>query len=263
MYEMRFSIYDLGSLAGSLIVIRAARFLIPMVLTHRPIPADRLQLLIFDLDGTLVDSRQDLANSINAMLVNYHRPELPADVIATYIGDGAPTLVRRALGYRDEHDLSPADEERIEDALVFFLEYYREHKLDHTRCYDGVLEALMAVSAPDRTLAVLSNKPVNPSHAIVEHLGMAPMFRAVYGGNSFETKKPDPLGVRVLLREFGARPEQAVIVGDSDIDILTARHAGIYSIGCTYGLAPDSLRSAPPDVSVDSPLEWGSVLAGT
>jgi phosphoglycolate phosphatase len=233
-----------------------------MILTQRALPAGRLRLLIFDLDGTLVDSRQDLADSINAMLVNYHKPELPADVIATYIGDGAPTLVRRALGFRDDHDLSPREEEHIEDALVFFLEYYREHKLDHTQCYDGVIEALMSVRAPGRTLAVLSNKPVNPSRAIVDHLGMGPMFRAVYGGNSFETKKPHPLGVHRLLQEFGAAPDETVIVGDSDIDILTARNAGIYSIGCTYGLAPESLTKVPPDVLVDSPAEWGRVLSG-
>ncbi|MBI2682725.1 MAG: HAD hydrolase-like protein [Acidobacteriales bacterium] len=231
-----------------------------MAHTFRPIPAARLKLLIFDLDGTLVDSRQDLANSINAMLVNYHRPELPADVIATYIGDGAPTLVRRSMGFKDDHDLAPREEECIEDALVFFLEYYREHKLDNTRCYDGVLEALMSVSRDDRTLTVLSNKPVNPSRAIVNHLGMGPMFRAVYGGNSFETKKPDPLGVQILLREFGAGPEETVIVGDSDIDIITARNAGIYSIGCSYGLAPESLGEAPPDVLVSSAAEWAEVL---
>lgn len=227
-----------------------------MIHVRRPIPKEKLRLLIFDLDGTLVDSRQDLSNSINAMLRNYHRGELPPEVIASYIGDGAPTLVRRSLGFRDDHDLAPKDEEFIEDALVFFLEYYREHKLDYTYVYSGVAEALKAISAPQRALTVLSNKPVNPSRAIVDALGLKSHFRAVYGGNSFETKKPDPLGVEMLCKEFGATAEQTVIVGDSAIDMQTARNAGIWSCAVSYGLAPDSLAECPGDVTIDHPTEW-------
>src|SRR5437588_4301197 len=118
-----------------------------MVHTNRAIPVSQLKLLIFDLDGTLVDSRIDLANSVNAMLRNYERGELPADRIARYIGDGAPTLVRRSLGFTDDHALEPRDEEFIEDALVFFLAYYRDHKLDNTYVYEGVIEALKHISA--------------------------------------------------------------------------------------------------------------------
>ena len=229
---------------------------------NRPIPKEKLKLLIFDLDGTLVDSRQDLANSINAMLKNYHRPELPPDVIASYIGDGAPTLVRRSLGFVDDHDLSPKEEEFIEDALVFFLEYYREHKLDFTYVYDGVIEALKAIAAGPHApvMAVLSNKPVNPSRAIVKALGLEPFFKVVYGGNSFETKKPDPLGVQVLLEESTVGAEHAAIIGDSDIDMLTGKNAGIWSVGVTYGLSPETLEETPGDVMVDSPREWVEVF---
>lgn len=229
-----------------------------MVKVNRSIPKDQIKLLIFDLDGTLVDSRQDLANSINAMLKNYHRPELQPDVIATYIGDGAPTLVRRSLGFQDDHKIGPQEEEFIEDALVYFLEYYREHKLDNTYCYAGVLETLRTLqsSRNGRVMSVLSNKPVNPSRAIVNALGMAEFFRAVYGGNSFETKKPDPLGVRNLLKEFNVRPEEAVIIGDSDVDMMTGRNAGIYSVGVTYGLSPETLKDIPGDVMVDAAQEW-------
>jgi phosphoglycolate phosphatase len=229
-----------------------------MVKVNRAIPKDTLKLLIFDLDGTLVDSRQDLANSINAMLTNYHREPLQPDVIATYIGDGAPTLVRRSLGFQDDHEISPKDEEFIEDALVYFLEYYREHKLDNTYCYDGVLGALRTLqsSGNGRMMSVLSNKPVNPSRAIVNALGMAEFFKAVYGGNSFETKKPDPLGVHMLLKEFDVRPEEAVIIGDSNVDMMTGRNAGIYSVGVTYGLSPETLAETPGDVMVDAASEW-------
>ena len=226
----------------------------------RSIPAGELKLLIFDLDGTLVDSRIDLANSVNAMLRNYGRHELPMEVIASYVGDGAPTLVRRALG-------DPEDEGFLQEALLYFLAYYREHKLDYTKVYDGIAEALAAIrlggNGLPRSFAVLSNKPVNPSRQIVKALGLEEFFVQVYGGNSFPTKKPDPLGVQTLLAETGCAAEEAVIIGDSDIDILTARNAGIWSCGVSYGFAPHSLEAAPPDVLVDSPSELAAVFSGT
>lgn len=231
-----------------------------MIRTNRAIPKDKLKLLIFDLDGTLVDSRKDLANSINAMLKNYHRAELPDDVIATFIGDGAPTLVRRSLGFKDDHDLQPKDEEFIEDALVFFLEFYREHKLDFTYVYDGVKEALEKLAARGLAMSVLSNKPVNPSRIITNTLGLGEFFKSIYGGNSFETKKPDPMGVNTLLREHGVSAQEAVIIGDSSIDMQTGRNAGIWSCGCTYGLSPETLMATPGDVMVDAPSDWVEVF---
>lgn len=231
-----------------------------MLRTNRKIPAERIRLLIFDLDGTLVDSRLDLANSVNAMLRHFERPELPCDVIASYIGDGAPMLVRLALG-------DPDDTRLMNDALAFFLAYYREHKLDHTTVYDGVKESLTAIRfsrnggrALERTFAVLSNKPVHPSRAIVQALGLAEFFVQVYGGNSFPTKKPDPLGARTLLEEAGVEPEEAMIIGDSDIDVLTGRNAGLWTCGVSYGFAPHTLESAPPDVLVDSPAELAELF---
>ena len=223
---------------------------------NRGIPFERIRLLIFDLDGTLVDSRDDLANSVNAMLRNFERPELPHDVIATYIGDGAPMLVRRALG-------DPDDEGFVADALHYFLAYYREHKLDFTYVYDGVFASLDALQAelPRAKMAVLSNKPVNPSRAIVDALGLGKYFFQVYGGNSFHTKKPDPHGALALLDEAGGvRPEEAVMVGDSAIDVLTARNAGMYSVGCLYGLAPHTLETCPPDILVDGAAEWAQIV---
>jgi phosphoglycolate phosphatase len=230
-----------------------------MLKINKPVPRDAIRLILFDLDGTLVDSRLDLANSVNGMLRHYGRLELPADVIASYIGDGAPMLVRRALG-------DPDDEVFLQKALDFFLAYYREHKLDTTVVYPGIVDALRALRSPangaggERRMAVLSNKPVNPSRAIVEALGLGEFFVQVYGGNSFPTKKPDPLGALTLARENGVEPGQALIVGDSDIDVLTARNAGMWSCGVSYGFAPHSLEQAPPDVLVDSPHELPLVL---
>jgi phosphoglycolate phosphatase len=224
-----------------------------MLKINRPIPRDAIRLLIFDLDGTLVDSRRDLANSINGMLAHFRRPALPLEVIASYVGDGAPMLVRRALG-------DPEDEQFLKQALEFFLAYYREHKLDTTVVYPGIADALAALrtggnGGGERRMAVLSNKPVNPSRAIVDALGLGGFFVQVYGGNSFPTKKPDPLGAITLARENAVEPGQALIVGDSDIDVLTARNAGMWSCGVTYGFAPHSLAQAPPDVLVDTPDE--------
>lgn len=228
-----------------------------MIRTFRPIPLDKIKLVIFDLDGTLIDSEYDLAASVNAMLRQYGRKDLPIEVIKTYIGDGAPMLVRRALG-------DPSDEAFLQEALRFFLDYYRGHKLDSTYAYDGIAQALQQVSSFDgasRKLAVLTNKPVRPARDILGGLGLGDRFFAIYGGNSFETKKPDPLGARTIMQEAGVSPEDSVMVGDSEVDILTARNAGMWSIGVNYGFAPHGLERVHPDVLVDSPAELGRALS--
>ncbi len=228
-----------------------------MIRMFRPIPLNDIKLVIFDLDGTLVDSELDLAASVNAMLRNYERKELPIQVIGTYIGDGAPMLIRRALG-------DPKDAEFLQQALNFFLQHYRDHKLDNTVTYNGIKQALEQMGHGAgflRKLAVLTNKPVRVSQAILAGLGLSDFFFQVYGGNSFETKKPDPLGARTLMREAQVTPEQTVMVGDSGVDILTAQNAGMWSVGVTYGFAPQTLREVPPDVLVDSPAELAQVLA--
>ena len=227
-----------------------------MIRVNRAIPTDKIKLLVFDLDGTLIDSKADLAKSINAMLRHYQRAELPLEVIGSYVGDGAPMLVRRALG-------DPQDEQFVQDALKFFMTYYREHKLDHTYVYEGVVEALQSIRAahPDIKMAVLSNKPVIPSRGICEGLSLSEFFVQIYGGNSFETKKPDPEGALTLLDEAGVRPEESVMIGDSQNDVLTAQNAGMWSLGVTYGFSPESLAIHPPDVLVDTVSELVEALS--
>jgi phosphoglycolate phosphatase len=224
-----------------------------MIHFRRQFNPQEIRLLIFDLDGTLIDSRLDLVHSVNATLRHMKRPELPEDVIASYVGDGAPMLIRRALG--DDADNEPF----VRSGLEYFLSYYREHKLDHTTVYAGMKEALRAIrdshNGRPRKMAVLSNKPVNPSRAIVEALGLAKFLTPVYGGNSFATKKPDPEGARAILKETNTRPEETLIVGDSAVDVNTARNAGVWSCGVTYGFAPHTLQADPADVMIDSPQE--------
>ena len=231
-----------------------------MIRTRRAFEPHAIKLVIFDLDGTLIDSRLDLVHSVNAALRHIGRPELPDDIIASYVGDGAPILIQRALG------AEAVDEALVRKGLEFFLSYYREHKLDHTTVYPGIAEALEAIqrssNGAPRKLAVLSNKPVNPSRAIIEALGLGSFFSQVYGGNSFVTKKPDPEGARRLLEESGVRPEQAAIVGDSHVDVRTGRNAGLWTIGVTYGFATHTLENEPPDVLVDGALELGAVFSG-
>ncbi|MGA2992688.1 MAG: HAD-IA family hydrolase [Candidatus Korobacteraceae bacterium] len=227
-----------------------------MIRKLKAIPTGQIKLLIFDLDGTLVDSQIDLANAINYMLRQYRRPELPVDIVAGYIGDGANMLVRRSLG-------DPQDENFVREAYDTFVKFYREHALDHTCVYPGVMDALRAIRAAANgrlQMAVLTNKPVRPSERIVKGLGLDDLFVRVYGGNSFETKKPDPLGALNLLRETATEPAEAVMIGDSQNDVLTARNAGMWSVGVTYGFSPDSLQANPPDVLIDSPHELAAAL---
>ncbi len=202
-----------------------------------------VRVLIFDLDGTLIDSKQDLIHSVNAMLRELGRGELAAETISDYIGHGAPQLVARALG-------DGCTEEERQRALQFFLGYYEEHKMDTTRAYPGVADTLEKLAS--MPMAVLTNKPVRISVRILESMGLAKYFRAIYGGNSFETKKPDPLGARTILRELGAEPREALLVGDSEVDVQTARNAGTLAAAVNYGFGVHDRGANPADIYLDT-----------
>jgi phosphoglycolate phosphatase len=202
-----------------------------------------VRAVIFDLDGTLIDSQLDLVLSVNAMLEHMGREPHVHEKICSFIGNGAALLVQRALG-------DDATEAEVEKGLAYFLDYYRAHMLDNTDVYPGVREAL--VQLQQYPMAVLTNKPVHFSRAIVQGLNLSRYFRYVYGGNSFETKKPDPYGAQMLLRELQAAPQEAMMVGDSDVDIKTARNAGMHACGVAYGFGSESLRAHPPDLMLET-----------
>jgi phosphoglycolate phosphatase len=202
-------------------------------------------LLIFDLDGTLIDSKLDLAHAVNAARAHMGLPPIENETVYSYVGDGAPILLRRAMG----PDAPQADVDR---ALAYFLEYYRAHMLDNTTPYPGVREALDRLAQQSRTMAILTNKPVRISNAILEGLGIAGHFRFVYGGNSFEFKKPNPIGIETLLDETGAPRASALMIGDSGVDVQTARNASIEACGVTYGFQPETFVQYPPDFLIDT-----------
>ena len=201
-----------------------------------------MRVLIFDLDGTLIDSKRDLIHSVNAMLQEMRRPQLPSDTISGYIGHGAPQLVARALG-------GTATEEELKQALQFFLSYYEDHKMDNTCAYPEVAETLQRLSHVP--MAVLTNKPTRICVRILNALGLANYFRAIYGGNSFETKKPDPCGAATILRELGVVPREALLVGDSEVDVQTARNAGTLAAAVNYGFGVHDRAVHPADVYLE------------
>lgn len=203
-----------------------------------------MNLLIFDLDGTLIDSKLDLAHAVNAARAHMGLGDLPHPLVFSYVGNGAPTLIRRSLG-------PEAGEAQVQEALEFFLEYYRDHMLDYTTLYPGVADTLDVLLQSGKRMAVLTNKPVRISKAIIGGLGLERHFFQIYGGNSFEQKKPHPIGIETLLSEAGMGAGHALMIGDSAVDIQTARNAGIKSCGVTYGFQPETLAAEPPDFLID------------
>lgn len=211
-------------------------------------------LLIFDLDGTLIDSKRDLTDSVNATRESRGLPALPDDIVSAYVGNGAPMLIRRALPHLN-------DEEHTE-ALQFFLHYYRDHMLDATTLYPGVREALDRLHKEKISMAILTNKPVKFSVRLIAGLGLSEHFFQIYGGNSFEHKKPHPIGILRLIGESSADPKKTVMVGDSSVDVMTARAAEVQACGVSWGFQPETFEKAPPDYVVDDLGELAARVLG-
>ncbi len=206
----------------------------------------RFDGIVFDLDGTLVDSGRDLADSVNYAREELGLPWIPDDLVYSFIGDGAPTLIRRAMG-------PDADPELLQQAYDVFMNHYSQHMLDHTSLYPGVAETLRELQGI--SLGVLTNKHLSASEKILEGLGVRKYFAAVYGGNCFPQKKPDPMGVQKILVDFQVSASRAIIVGDSRVDVLTGENAGILTCGVTYGLSSHTLPQVKPDFIIDRMME--------
>jgi phosphoglycolate phosphatase len=186
-----------------------------------------MSLIVFDLDGTLVDSRLDLAESTNEMLSTYGASPLPVDAVAAMVGEGAKVLVARALE-------AAGLEADVSDALTRFREIYDRRLLVHTRPYPGI-EQVVAEVSKDHTLAVLTNKPEAPSRRLLDAFGLAGYFRRVIGGDSGPARKPDPAGLNELMSHFESSTATTWLVGDSMIDVETARRAGVRMCVALYG----------------------------
>jgi phosphoglycolate phosphatase len=218
----------------------------------KPGPVD---LLIFDLDGTLIDSSVDLANSVNATRANLGLPSMEHAMAFSYVGNGEPVLIRKALGPEFPDDV-------VASALDYFMQHYRAHMLDNTVPYPGVRKALDRFREAGIPMAVLTNKPVSVSQAIVDGLGLHEHFRSVYGGNSFDQKKPHPVGIETLMAENGAARERTLMVGDSAVDVQTARSARVQACGVTWGFQPETFAAHRPDFLVDTAEELAARVLG-
>jgi phosphoglycolate phosphatase len=205
----------------------------------------RFAHLIFDLDGTLVDTQADLAAATNYMLEVCGLPQLSLAQVRGYIGHGPRVLVERAL--------DTTDDRLVSRGFDLFMRYYTGHLLDHTRVYAGMENVLAAARAQGIVLSVLTNKPEVPSRSILSGLGLASLFSAVVGGDTFPAKKPDPQGVTYLQQVSRVDSAQTLLVGDSSIDIETGRTAGIATCWVTWGYGTQHSFSVLPRFIVDSP----------
>jgi len=201
--------------------------------------------VVFDLDGTLIDSRADLYGAVNHMLRTRGLPELPLETVCQYVGEGARRLVQRSLG--------AAHAQQLDEGLRVFLAYYGAHLLDHTRPYAGIPEALAALTERGAVLSVLTNKPVAMSREILDGLGLLGHFAAVVGGDSLPARKPDPGGVIYLLETTHMLRQRTLLVGDSLIDMKTATAARVAFCGVAWGLRRADLVAERIERLIDHP----------
>jgi phosphoglycolate phosphatase len=212
----------------------------------------RFSHLIFDLDGTLVDTKADLAAATNYMLAALGLPQVALEQVTGYVGNGARVLVEKALGATNVH--------LVTRGFDLFMQYYSAHLLDQTRLYPGLGSVLEALHADGKILSVLTNKPEVPSRAILAGLKLESFFTAIIGGDTLPTKKPDPQGVRCLQRQTGIALRDTLLIGDSSVDYETGAAAGVAVCGVTWGFGAEDLLVLAPSFLVDTPAQLQALI---
>lgn len=210
------------------------------------------ELLLFDFDGTLIDSVPDLAIALNHMLTSLNRPIFDENIIRFWVGNGAHTLVQRALLGKSEID-EPIDESLFESALDTFLSYYAKNACVETSAYPEVIDTLLTLKEKGYVLAIITNKPYMFIEPILESLGIKNLFSLSLGGDSLEEKKPHPLPLLHACAKLNIKAENAIMIGDSKNDILAAHAANIDSIGVSYGYNyGEAITAYNPKLVVDN-----------
>ena len=225
---------------------------------QQPARGGRFRLVVFDLDGTLVDSRRDIAEAANRLIVECGAAPLPEEQVVRMVGEGVAVLVERATSAAGIHPVP-------EGALSRFMEIYSRGLLVHTRAYPGILEVVRDLARSTR-LAVLTNKPRSSSVTILDALGLRPFFWRILGGDNPWGRKPDPEALCQLVAEAGVTADTTVLVGDSGIDLQTSRGAGTRVCLARYGFGYDAFPFEPLDgteLAVDAPSQLPSVLGSS
>ncbi len=214
-------------------------------------PPRPCRLFLFDLDGTLIDSKADISKSVNIALDRLHLPTVAVSRIAGFVGEGVRKLIQRALRESTGAEPAPA---QIEEAIPVYLEEYERHLLDSTKLYPGIREALNALWWAD--CAVITNKPENFSRTILQHLGIADRFCDILGGDRMDERKPDPAPLRWVMNKRHAVPSETAMVGDSRVDIQAGKAAGAMTCGVLGGFGTRAdLEAAGCDLIVETLAE--------
>ncbi len=203
--------------------------------------------IIFDLDGTLVDSLPDITAAANYTLQQLHLPPVQREQVRQMIGDGIRKLLERAIAVHH-----PPTVEEVERAFRIYIAYYEEHCTDTSYVYPGVPELLEQL--PTRRLAVLSNKGEHFTRKILTEFGLAPYFQLILGGDSLPVKKPHPGGIEFVLNTFGVTPDRAMMVGDSTHDLEAGKAAGVITVAALYGYRDAHVLNGA-DIHIQHPLE--------
>jgi phosphoglycolate phosphatase len=226
-------------------------------------PSARFHHFIFDLDGTLLDTKEDLAAATNYVLSRFGLPAIPPERVRGYVGHGVRVLVQRALGESHRH--------LVHEGQVLFLEYYREHLLDHTQPYPGIVQLLGRIKDGGGMISVLTNKPEEFGRHLITGLGLSDYFIGIVGGDTLTTRKPDPLGVYHLQQLSGVSLQRTLLIGDSETDVETAQAAGVAICGVTWGFGEEGLKAclergrkgSPTPLLIQAPDELLSLVSVT